>query len=209
MRELHRKRDFAGIVKLIRNTMNINVRLVLHWTDEIRGSAPAWVMLPPDKLPYYGTPEFKKTKIDMYIRRSFANSEPYDRFAIAVAHEFSHVILNSIHHPLRHEEKAVDLTAMILGFCHLYQQAADRVEWIGLNKFERRTLGYLSESELAAACQILVPTKLRVKQKASKALRHAEDRATNVLLRLAIFFIVLLGVVVVAGACDYLISLIR
>ena len=37
----------------------------------------------------------------------------HDRIAIAIAHELSHVVLDSIHHPLRGCEKA---TAMLLGF---------------------------------------------------------------------------------------------
>src|SRR4051794_10693615 len=59
IKAMHRKRDLGGIVKLIRKTMNVNVRLTLHWTDQVRGNSPAWVLL-PEKMPYYGTPEFSK-----------------------------------------------------------------------------------------------------------------------------------------------------
>jgi predicted SprT family Zn-dependent metalloprotease len=83
---------------------------VLHWTDEVRGDAAAWVSR-PQEMPYYGTPEFKKIKVDMFIRKSFAKTETYDRFAMVVAHEFSHIVLDSINHPLRHEEKAHILLA--------------------------------------------------------------------------------------------------
>lgn len=162
IKALHRRRDLSGIVKLIRNTMNVNVRLTLHWTDQARGDAPAWVLL-PEKMPYYGTPEFTKIGIDMFIRRSFAEARPHNEFAMAVAHEFSHIILDSIHHPLRKEEKAVDLTAMILGFSYLYRRGAHTVKRVGLNRFENRRLGYLSKRELDAACRILVPTKMRAR----------------------------------------------
>jgi hypothetical protein len=161
IKALHRKRDLGGIVKLVRNTMNVNVRLTLHWTDQVRGNALAWVLL-PEKMPYYGTPEFAKIGIDMFIRRSFAEARPYNEFAMAIAHEFSHVILDAIHHPLRREEKAVDLTAMILGFSYLYRRGAYTVELVGLNRFANRTLGYLSKRELDAACRILLPAKMRV-----------------------------------------------
>jgi hypothetical protein len=200
---LHRKRDLGGIVKLIRNTMNVNVHLVLHWTDEVRGNAPAWVTV-PKRMPYYGTPEFKKIRIDMFIRKSFAEAEPYDRFAIAVAHEFSHVVLDSIDHPLRHDEKAVDLTAMILGFSHLYRRAAYTIRRVSLNEFQRRGLGYLSEHELDQACQILVPRSVRAKYAASRALWHAKHRAINALLLPATLLVLALGVGVVAEAFDFL-----
>ena len=154
IKAMHRKRDLGGIVKLIRNTMNVNVRLTLHWTDQVRGDALAWVSL-PEKMPYYGTPEFAKIRIDMFIRRSFAEARPYNEFAMAVAHEFSHIVLDSIHHPLRREEKAVDLTAMILGFSYLYRRGAHTVERVGLNRYANRRLGYLSERDLDAACRQL------------------------------------------------------
>lgn len=165
IKRMHRKRDLGGIVKLIRNTMNVNVRLTLHWTDQVRGNAPAWVLL-PEKMPYYGTAEFAKIRIDMFIRKSFAEARPYSEFAMAVAHEFSHIVLDSIHHPLRREEKAVDLTAMILGFSYLYRQRAHTVSRVGLNRFAKRTLGYLSERELDAACRILLPAKMRARHMA-------------------------------------------
>lgn len=162
IKALHRKRDLGGIVKLVRKTMNVNVRLTLHWTDQVHGNAPAWILL-PKKMPYYGTPEFAKIGIDMFIRKSFAEARPYNEFAMAVAHEFSHVILDSIHHPLRREEKAVDLTAMLLGFSYLYRRGAHTTERVGLNRFANRTLGYLSERELNAACRILLPAKMRTR----------------------------------------------
>ena len=204
IRALHSQRDLGGIVKLIRNTMNVNVHLVLHWTDEVRGDAAAWVSRPKD-MPYYGTPEFKTIKVDMFIRKSFAETEPYDRFAIAVAHEFSHIVLDSIHHPLCHEEKAVDLTAMILGFSHLYQRAAQRIRRIGLNQFEQNTLGYLSESELDTACQMLVPTKMRAKHEVLKALWHVEQRTINALLYPSMLA-ALCGALLVVGEAYDLIS---
>jgi hypothetical protein len=162
IKTMHRKRDLGGIVRLIRNTMNVNVRLTLRWTNQIHGNAPAWVLL-PEKMPYYGTPEFAKIRIDMFIRRSFAEARPYNEFAMAVAHEFSHIILDSIHHPLRKEEKAVDLAAMILGFSYLYRTGAHTVERVGLNRFANKRLGYLSKRELDTACRILVPAKMRAR----------------------------------------------
>src|SRR5438045_1253669 len=93
----------------------------------------------------------------MFIRRSFAEARSYNEFAMTVAHELSHIVLDSIHHPLRTEEKAVDLTAMILGFSYLYRRGAHTVELVCLHERVKRSLGYLSEPEVDTACCILFP----------------------------------------------------
>ena len=156
---------FGGIVRLIRKTMNVGVNLTLHWTS---GPPPheksqAWVKIPP-AMPYYGTPEFKALKMDMFILKSFRDGSTRDEFAIVVAHELSHVVLDSIAHPLRDEEKAVDLTAMLLGFSFLYRAAAHTIWRAGLNTYKTSHLGYLSEWEVNAASKILVPYQMRVRQ---------------------------------------------
>ncbi len=174
IKALHRKRDFGGIVKLIRSTMNVDVRLTIHWTGgpppkEIP-NAPAWIRL-PEKMPSYGTPAFKELKLDMFVMKSFAETKSYDQFAMVIAHELSHVVLESIKHPLRKEEKAVDLTAMILGFSYLYRTAAHTVRQVGYNQMQHSQIGYLSKRELSAACRILVPHKLRVRHATLNFLR--------------------------------------
>jgi hypothetical protein len=155
IKAMHRKRDLGRIVKLVRNTMNVNVRLTLHWTDQVRGDAPAWVLL-PEKMPYYGTPEFAKIGVHMFIRKSFAEARPYNEFAMAIAHEFSHVVLDSIHHPLRREEKAVDLTAMILGFSYLYRRGAHTVERVGLNRFREQDVRVFKQTRIG--CRLPHPS---------------------------------------------------
>jgi hypothetical protein len=92
----------------------------------------------------------------------FARTTPYKQFAMIVAHELSHVVLDAIDHPLRKEEKAVDLTAMLLGFSYLYRTGAYTVKHVSYNRFQRRSLGYLSEREIDAASKMLVPWRMRV-----------------------------------------------
>jgi len=46
-------------------------------------------------MPYYGTPDFRALKMDMFILKSFRDKSTWDEFAIVVAHELSHVILDS------------------------------------------------------------------------------------------------------------------
>jgi hypothetical protein len=49
-------------------------------------------------------------------RKDVLETKPFSWIVAGFAHELSHVVLFSIGHPLQHEEKAVDLTAMILGY---------------------------------------------------------------------------------------------
>jgi hypothetical protein len=167
IKALHRKRDFGAVVRLIRSTMNVNVRLTLHWIDgptpNGHEQAPAWIKM-PEKMPYYGTPAFKELKLDVSILKSFAANSTYQEFAIVVAHELSHVVLDSIEHPLRREEKAVDLTAMLLGFSYLYLTGAHSFKHVGNNTFRTSRLGYLSTYELKAASRILIPLPMRAKR---------------------------------------------
>lgn len=154
LKALYRARDYEGMVRFVRTSMNVEVRLLVGWVDsggKEMAQAPAWIEMPVN-MPYYGTPEFKKLSIKMFVRREFLR-DGYDRVAIAIAHELSHVVLESIHHPLRKEEKVVDLTAMLLGFSRLYMTAAHT---------ETSKLGYLTPSELEAAGRILLPTRWRI-----------------------------------------------
>src|SRR5205085_1445737 len=107
---------YEGMVQLIKKTLNIDVKLRIGWvkTGGPR-DAPAWVKL-PSNMPLYGSKAFREMTLTMFLRKEFLQHSAYDEVAIGIAHELSHIILDSISHPLRREEKAVDLTAMLLGF---------------------------------------------------------------------------------------------
>jgi hypothetical protein len=176
IKALHRERDFGAIVRLIRSTMNVDVGLTLHWTNgpPPKGleMAKAWIKL-PKPMPYYGTPAFKDLKLDIFILKSFATESTYHQFTIAVAHELSHVVLESIEHPLRSQEPAVDLTAMLLGFSYLYRTAAHTVRRVGYNVTQRSQLGYLSKEEMDTACNILLPDGMRARHAALNYLQQS------------------------------------
>jgi hypothetical protein len=76
---------------------------------------PMWIET-PNAMPPYGTAAFRRTRVWIYIRRDILNGKPFEWLVAGIAHELSHVVLFSIGHPLQHNEKAVDLTAMILGY---------------------------------------------------------------------------------------------
>lgn len=173
LKALHRNREFGDIVRLVRSMMNVDARITLHWTNNPSSSrqAKAWIRLPND-MPTYGTQAFKDLKLDMFILRPFAHQSRCHEFIAVVAHEFSHVVLESIGHPLRTEEKAVDLTAMLLGFSYSYRLAAHAVRTYPGNVVETSRIGYLTEDELNAACRILLPQNLRLRHLAISFLRQ-------------------------------------
>jgi hypothetical protein len=159
LKSLHKAKDYEGLVRLIRQSMNVEVRLVVARVNsgghknEDGGEAPAWIEM-PGKMPGYGTTAFRELKLTIYIRKSFLAESTYDQAAIAIAHELSHVVLDSLAHPLYRNEKAVDLTAMILGFRQLYKTACYK-EWRSSNGIMWRKLGYLSRTEVEYANNLL------------------------------------------------------
>jgi hypothetical protein len=163
LKSLHQVSDYDGMLRLIRKTMNVEVKLRAAWVNsggpKKMKNAPAWIET-PDDMPFYGTDAFRKLTLNVFFRKSHLKRWEYDQTAIAIAHELSHVVLNSIKHPLRGCEKAVDLTAMMLGFRRLYvsgiykqRHSEDRVE--------HYKLGYLSTDEVNLADSILEQPPLR------------------------------------------------
>jgi hypothetical protein len=157
LRSLHAVQDHKGIVRLIKRLMNIEaVTFQIFWVPDgaaqDRKHAAAWVEL-PEEMPLYGSKEFNEMTIKMFFRRSFLR-QAYDEAAFVIAHEFSHVVLESIRHPLRKCEKAVDLTAMLLGFGRVYQSACYKETREG-NRIKFRSMGYLSRDQVREANALL------------------------------------------------------
>jgi hypothetical protein len=167
---LHKARDYEGLVRLIKKTMNIEVRLRVGWVN--RGGpkgAPAWINL-PETMPTYGSNAFREMTLTIFFRKSFLEGSTYDQATIAIAHELSHVILDSIGHPLRRVEKAVDLTAMMLGFRLLYQSACYKEQQVG-DMTTVHKLGYLSRDEVEAANQALAQDQWGAESKVARSIR--------------------------------------
>jgi hypothetical protein len=152
-----------------------DVTFVVHWVPDgaanERKDAAAWVELPLT-MPPYGSEAFKKLKIKMYFRKSFF-SQAYDKAAVVVAHEFSHVILESIEHPLRRCEKAVELTAMLLGFRCVYESASK----------DQPMDGYLEREEVRLANKLLGQNQWRSKSRTVSAWYALIARLRNLLYR--------------------------
>jgi len=173
---LHSARDHKGIIRVVKRLMNIEaITFQVFWVPDGAAQnhkdAPAWVEMPPD-MPFYGSKEFKEMTIKMFFRKSFFQHS-YDSAILAVAHELSHVVLESIRHPLRKCEKAVDITAMLLGFSHLYEAASHKEERTG-NTISIQTLGYLTREEVRQVNQILAEKPKRPKISVSGLIARAK-----------------------------------
>jgi hypothetical protein len=167
IKSLHKAQDYKGIVRLIKRAMNIeDVTFLVVWVPDgavnkgKQKDAPAWVEM-PSEMPSYGSKAFKDITMKIFFRKSFFE-QAYDEAAVAVAHELSHVVLESIQHPLRKKEKAVDLAAMLLGFRRLYKSACYKERRLG-NTLRIKTLGYLSRQETQIANHFLARDHWRLK----------------------------------------------
>jgi hypothetical protein len=171
LRALFEQQDYTGMVRLVRDNMKLDLRVRVGLVNEGGPvGAPAWVSA-PKPMPRFGTIEFEKTLVTVFLRKSFVRSHKFEQVTIAIAHELAHIVLFGIGHPLQETEEAVDLTAMLLGYRDLYV-AGSFVEiiptafWprLGLfieRNFERierrtyRTLGYLTPEEVRYAAVVL------------------------------------------------------
>jgi hypothetical protein len=88
--------------------MSLDVKLIVGWVNSGgpngTEAAPAWVEM-PERMPSYGTPEFKKLRIKLFIRKSFLAESSYAQAAIIIGHELSHIVLDSIGHPASQRRK--------------------------------------------------------------------------------------------------------
>ena len=177
LRTLYGRQDYAAMLGWIKNSMRLDLRVGLRIVASAEPSAPMWIET-PKHMPAYGTREFRNTRVVVNVRRDLLETKPFGWVVAGFAHELSHVVLFSIGHPLQHEEKAVDLTAMILGYRAFVESAEVTVTkgrlgsaimallllplgiifWAGTSRRTTR-LGYLTKSEAAFARNLLVSAR--------------------------------------------------
>jgi hypothetical protein len=182
LRSFFAAKDYAGMVKFIRDSMNLDVRLRLGVAN---GGGPpnaiAWIPLPP-RLPSFGSREFRAWKFTVFIRKSFLDEGRFEQVVMAIAHELSHVVLHGLNHPLRECEVAVDLTAMLLGYRDFYLDGCEYLETRPIEFWPRfqhelrhafrrtskprlvKSISYLKPEEVAYAAYHLGATAIRQKQ---------------------------------------------
>jgi hypothetical protein len=154
LRRLHAEQKFTDLVGAIRKIMNLSMRLRVGLVNSGGINAPAWIEKPVP-MPMYGTSEFNRTLVTMYLRKSFLAEFRFEAIVCAIAHELAHVVLSSTNHALQYSEEAVDLTAMILGFRDFYRiSSAPTISADGRHRvFER--FGYLSVNEINYAANVI------------------------------------------------------
>lgn len=159
--DLYNAKDYTGIVKFVRDSMNLDIRIRVGLANVgNRSSAPAWIEM-PFPMPPFGTSAFKETLATLFLSKSFLGEANFDQVILAVAHEMSHIVLNGMNHALRQEETAVDLTAMLLGYRDFYVGGCEsiRVDKKWFSRAEThvyRRYGYLTPDEVRLADRLLV-----------------------------------------------------
>jgi len=113
--QLYLRGDYPAMLGWIKTSMRIELRIGLRIVDLDAPSPPMWIET-PSPMPRPGTPEHRAARAIVNARRDWLLGKPFGWIVAGFAHELSHVVLFALDHPLQHEEKAVDLTAMILGY---------------------------------------------------------------------------------------------
>lgn len=192
---LYLRGDYPAMLGWIKNSMRIELRIGLRVVDLQAASPPLWIET-PNPMPRPGTPEHQRARAVVNVRRDWLAGKPFGWVVAGFAHELSHVVLFSLDHPLQHEEKAVDLTAMILGYDRFIVTAeATTTHWnpwsillsiallrFGIVLFQRpaqstERLGYLSRAEAEAARRWLADWSA-MRAQAATAPRHSPEPRT-------------------------------
>jgi hypothetical protein len=139
--ERYREKNYTGMLSLIAKSMNLDARLRIGYVTSGGLDAPLWVRC-PEPMPYYGSPEFKNYQFTIFIRKETIRDFSFDILVAGMAHELSHVLLNSLGHVARGDEEAVDLTAMLFGYGKYFLTETRQYIYHS---------GYLSEAEIKFA----------------------------------------------------------
>ena len=96
--------------------------------------------------PPFGTKSFENHRFEISIGETM-QYESAESFVYLLAHEFSHIVLYSIRHPLMDSEFATDICAIILGYGDVMRKGrilAGKVK-----------LGYLTDQQFEIACGVV------------------------------------------------------
>jgi hypothetical protein len=215
LKTLYDRKDYPAMLGWIKNSMNLNLRVGLRIVDRPETFPPMWIET-PEPMPAFGTAEFNETRVIVNARRDILETKPFPWVVAGFAHELSHVVLFSVGHRLQHDEKAVDLTAMILGYQRYISDAEVTktkgallsaslmllllplgiMFWRGTRK-ETTRLGYLTSTEALAACQYLAKIGYAPKTKVETGHRSSETGIAAFIIisgAAAIFSIAMLSV---------------
>lgn len=165
LKTLHDAKDYAGMLLHVQSSLQLDMKLFIGLVNKGGPpAAPAWAEV-PTVMPLIGTPAFRQSSVTVYLRKTFLAEATFETVVMAVAHELSHVVLNSTWHSLRKEEEAVDLTAMLFGFRDFYvtgcrsngtiEMRAPTDTENGYIKVSANHYGYLSREEVGYAAEYM------------------------------------------------------
>lgn len=155
LRALYVAGEYGRMVYYIQSVLHLDLTMRLGLVNSGGPSrAPAWIEAPVP-MPTYGTVAFRQLTVTMYVRKVFLTEGGFEGVVVAIAHELCHLVLNATAHPLRKQEEAVDLTAMLLGFRDFYvtgcQSVRKKVLSADYELYEIRSRGYLTQEEVSHA----------------------------------------------------------
>jgi hypothetical protein len=114
-------------------------------------------VLIPGSLPFYGSSTLIGYPINVKVSDNCTEHPVV--FAMIMAHELSHVLLYSLHHPKKENEFYTDLTAIILGFQNIFQNGRKITKTDVEHDFmstttitQTTTYGYLNDEQFNFAC---------------------------------------------------------
>jgi hypothetical protein len=186
LRTLYNRKDYPAMLGWIKDSMRLDLQVGLRMVDDRpKKSPPLWIEL-PERMPTVGTVGFKQTSVTVNVRRDILKTKPFSWVVAGFAHELSHVVLSSVGHRLQHDEKAVELTAMILGYQRYIGDAEvtdTKFSWslmllFGVMSWQEETwrLGYLTSNEARAARKYLAKIERAQKSNVgSSVYRQSED----------------------------------
>ena len=172
LKTLYARKDYPAMLGWIKDSMRLDLQVELKIVDDRpKTSPPMWIEL-PERMPTVGTAAFKQTSVTVNARRDILKTKPFSWVVAGFAHELSHVVLFSIGHRLQNDEKAVDLTAMILGYQYDICDA-EFTETKG-ELSEKWRLGYLTSTEALAASRHIAKIRYGWKSKVETGHRQSE-----------------------------------
>lgn len=182
LEQLHRAGKYSELIASIKRSMGIELRVIL---GKVKSGGPersaAWINL--EGMPPYGTLAFKRHTVNLFIRKDYLDSATLDQLVRIVAHEFAHVVLDATGSPFKRDERAVEVTAMLLGFAEYFEAGSTHIvhivdaevvrepdsilgklgHWIAKSSSYRSTrvtkresrLGYLSDIEIREGVRLI------------------------------------------------------
>ena len=175
LKRLYKQKDYPAMLGWIKNAMRLELKVGLRIVDKIDDAHPMSIEF-SKPVPGIGTKEFKNYRVIVNAGREIFDTKPFDWIVAGFAHELSHIVLFLIGHRLQEEEKAVDLTSMILGFdkflVNAKRSTSDTTWRAGLSRTTTKTewLGYLTIPERDFARSYL--KKVRRNSNDAKARAH-------------------------------------